>query len=134
MSTSPKICARRISRTEAGSREEVFRGAEDHIGDPGVPMDAHGVACARDARRNARFLGELAEFHVVDDFHGQTPVRAHFFVRAAPNELKSADAGVDAGARIAAPARDECREESEREKAHGDSFSRIEHFSVARAG
>src|ERR1700690_2672086 len=119
---------------ESGGREEVLRGPENHVADPGVPMNAHRISCRGESRGNSSLFPELPEFHIVHHFHCKPPMRSYLFVRVPPDQLERTHTCVNVRARVAHLPGTNAHQESKREKAHGDFFARIEHLGVSEQG
>ena len=122
MISTARICAAASHIRNPVVAKKFFVVPRIMLRDARVPVHAHRVPGARDARPQSRFLHEFSELHVVNHFHRQPPVRSHLFVGAAPDQLKRAHADVSARSRIVRAPRPHAPSERPVQKTSSRSF------------
>ena len=97
-----------------------------------MPVHAHRWPRLAHSGAAACFLHQFPHLHVVDHFHRQPPVRSHFFVHAAANQLERANSDIRSGFRIAHAPRPGREHERASKERHHHFFAEGEQFCVGQ--
>src|ERR1700687_4088207 len=96
-----------------------------------MPANGDGVLRESHFRTKTGLFDDLAQLHVIDDFHGQAPVRATALVGTAFEQLKCTHAHVGAGMWVADARRVGGEMETEPHESKQDLFPEAGHFDFA---
>src|SRR5271166_985247 len=88
-------------RAVPSSSKEVFFQPADEVAQAQMPFDGNSVLSDGDCRAETGKFNEFSEFHVVDYFHGEAPMRSQGFISGTFQDLERADARVGTGIGIA---------------------------------